>query len=180
MRNILSLCKILWIIFFRLVYFWNKYLATLDMVIWSCCSPCYRSKILRSSQDTECNRKNILLRIVRRLDIQQNKIFERNIMSNTNKISQLKLFNFHCKTWKYYSEYIDNWWRIFLWDVFYLAVFGVRIRFILVSRIRFNETDPDPGSKKSAKIMENFHKKQPKSLEYHTFFSKLFILCLLT
>ena len=34
------------------------------------------------------------------------------------------------------------------------AVFRIRIRFILVSRIRirFNETDPDPGSKKSWKI----------------------------
>ena len=48
----------------------------------------------------------------------------------------------------------------------------IRIRFILVSRIRFNETDPDPGSKKSAKIMESFHKNPPKSLEYHTFFFK--------
>ena len=37
---------------------------------------------------------------------------------------------------------------------------SVWIRFILVSRIRirFNETDPDPGSKNSAKIMENFNK----------------------
>ena len=56
------------------------------------------------------------------------------------------------------------------------AVLRIRIRFILVSRIwiriRFNETDldPDPGSKKSAKIMENFHENQRKSLEYHTFF----------
>ena len=63
---------------------------------------------------------------------------------------------------------------------------SVWIRFILVSRIRirirFNETDPDPdpGSKKSAKIMENFNKNQQKSLEYHTFFSKLLNLCLLT
>ena len=40
---------------------------------------------------------------------------------------------------------------------------------VLRIRIRFNETDPDPGSKNSAKIMENFHKNQPKSLEYHTF-----------
>ena len=56
------------------------------------------------------------------------------------------------------------------------------IRFILVSRIRIriNETDPDPGSKKSAKIMENFNKNQQKSLEYHTFFSKLLNSCLLT
>ena len=38
-------------------------------------------------------------------------------------------------------------------------------------RIRFNETDP--GSKKSGKIMENFHKNQPESLEYHTLFLKL-------
>ena len=30
----------------------------------------------------------------------------------------------------------------------------------------------DTGSKKSVKIMENFHKNQPKSLEYHTFFFK--------
>ena len=37
---------------------------------------------------------------------------------------------------------------------------------------------PDPGSQKSAKIMENFHKNQPKSLEYHTIFSKLLNLCL--
>ena len=37
-------------------------------------------------------------------------------------------------------------------------------------RIRFNETDP--GSKKSGKIMENFHKNQPESLEYHTFVFK--------
>ena len=51
-----------------------------------------------------------------------------------------------------------------------LLVTVLRIRFILVSRIRFNETDPDPGSKKSVKIMENFHENQPKSLEYHTFF----------
>ena len=34
----------------------------------------------------------------------------------------------------------------------------------------FGQPDPDPGSNKSAKIMENFHKNQPKSLEYHTFF----------
>ena len=41
---------------------------------------------------------------------------------------------------------------------------SVWIRFILVSRIRifFHETDPDPGSKKSAKIMETFHKNQQK------------------
>ena len=47
------------------------------------------------------------------------------------------------------------------------SVFRIRILFILVSRIRirFNETDPDPGSQKSAKIRENFHKSQPKSLE---------------
>ena len=57
---------------------------------------------------------------------------------------------------------------------------SVWIRFILVSRIRFNETDPDAGSQKSAKIMEYFHKNQPKSLEYHTFFSKLLNLCLQT
>ena len=51
----------------------------------------------------------------------------------------------------------------------YIAV--LRIRFILVSRIRFNEMDPDPdsGSKKSVKIMENFNKNPPKSLEYHFF-----------
>ena len=49
-----------------------------------------------------------------------------------------------------------------------------RIRFILVSRIRirFNETDPDPGSQKSAKMTENFNINQQKSLEYHTFFFK--------
>ena len=51
-----------------------------------------------------------------------------------------------------------------------------RIRFIFVSRIqiriRFNETDPDPGRKKSANIMENFNKNQQKLLEYHTFFFK--------
>ena len=65
-------------------------------------------------------------------------------------------------------------------DISFFAVF--RIRLILVSRIRirFNETDPDPGSKKSAKIMENFNKNQYKSLKYHTFFSKLLNLCLLT
>ena len=61
---------------------------------------------------------------------------------------------------------------------------SVLIRFILVSRIRirFNETDPDPdpGSKKSVKIMGIFNKNQQKSLEYHTFFSKLINLCLLT
>ena len=28
----------------------------------------------------------------------------------------------------------------------------------------------DPGSKKLAKIMENFHKNKPKSSEYRTFF----------
>ena len=51
---------------------------------------------------------------------------------------------------------------------------SVWIRFILVSRIRirFVETDPHPGSIKSAKIMENFHINQLKSLEYHTFFFK--------
>ena len=32
----------------------------------------------------------------------------------------------------------------------------------------------EPGSV-SAKIMENFHKYQPKSLEYHTFFSKTYV-----
>ena len=57
----------------------------------------------------------------------------------------------------------------------YRQCFGsgsVWIRFILVSRIRisFNETDPDPCSKKSAKMKENFNKNQQKSLEYHTFF----------
>ena len=34
----------------------------------------------------------------------------------------------------------------------------------------FGQPDPDPGSKKSAKISENVHKNQPKSLEYHVFF----------
>ena len=64
--------------------------------------------------------------------------------------------------------------------VAYLAVLRIQISFILVSRIRFNDTDPDPGSKKSAKIKENFHKNQPKSLEYHKLFSKLLNFCLLT
>ena len=40
----------------------------------------------------------------------------------------------------------------------------------------FGQPDPfhetDPGSKKSAKIMENFHKNQPKSQDYYLFFSK--------
>ena len=40
----------------------------------------------------------------------------------------------------------------------------------------FHETDP--GSTKSAKILENFHKNKPKSQEYHTFFSKILIFCL--
>ena len=40
------------------------------------------------------------------------------------------------------------------------AVLRIRIRFILVSRIRF-------------RVAKNFHKNQPKSLEYHTYFSKL-------
>ena len=42
----------------------------------------------------------------------------------------------------------------------------------------FHETDPetDPGSKKSAKIMENFHKNQPKTQEYHTFFENIIFL----
>ena len=31
----------------------------------------------------------------------------------------------------------------------------------------FHFGQPDPGSKKSEKIMENFHENQPKSLEYH-------------
>ena len=59
---------------------------------------------------------------------------------------------------------------------------SVCICFILVSliRIRFNKTDPDPGSKRSAKIMENVHENQRKFKEYHTFFSKLLNLCLLT
>ena len=52
--------------------------------------------------------------------------------------------------------------------------------FAPVFRIRFNETDPDPGSKKLAKIMENLNKNQQKSLEYHTSFSKLLNVCLLT
>ena len=84
----------------------------------------------------------------------------------------------------------SSWDRDVLWDVWRPGVYcpckqccgsgSVWIRFILVSRIRFNETDLDPGSKKSAKIMENFNKNQQKSLEYHTFFSKLLNLCLLT
>ena len=49
---------------------------------------------------------------------------------------------------------------------------SVWIRFILVSRIRIRFKDTDPLSKKSDKIMENFHKNQPKSQEYHTFFRK--------
>ena len=36
----------------------------------------------------------------------------------------------------------------------------------------FGQHDPDPGSKKSAKIMENIHQNQPKSQEYHTFFQE--------
>ena len=36
----------------------------------------------------------------------------------------------------------------------------------------FGQPDPDPDSKKSAKIMENIHKNQPKTQEYHTFFRK--------
>ena len=31
---------------------------------------------------------------------------------------------------------------------------------------------PDPGSKKSVQIMENFNVNQPKSKEYHTFKNK--------
>ena len=40
---------------------------------------------------------------------------------------------------------------------------SVWIRFILISRIRIRFNETDPGSKKSAKIMENFHKNQRKS-----------------
>ena len=72
--------------------------------------------------------------------------------------------------------------RITLKQFFGSGSGSVLIRLIFVSRIRIqlNETDPDPGGKKSAKIMENFNKNQQKSLEYHTFFSKLLNLCLLT
>jgi len=38
----------------------------------------------------------------------------------------------------------------------------------------FGQLDPDPGSKKSAKIKKNFNKNQQKSLEYHTFFKLMF------
>ena len=48
----------------------------------------------------------------------------------------------------------------------------------------FGNPDPDPfyktdpGSKKSAKIIKNFHKNQPKSQEYHIFFfAKILNLC---
>ena len=36
----------------------------------------------------------------------------------------------------------------------------------------FGQPDPDPGSKKSVKIIENVHKNQSKSQKYHTFFRK--------
>ena len=56
-------------------------------------------------------------------------------------------------------------------------MFWIWIR-IRLDPIHFGQPDPDPfhetdpASKKSAKIMENFHKNQPKPQEYHTFFFK--------
>ena len=49
---------------------------------------------------------------------------------------------------------------------------SVRIRFILASRIRirFMKRIRIQVAKKSAKIMANSHKNQPKSQEYHVFF----------
>ena len=41
----------------------------------------------------------------------------------------------------------------------------------------FHETNP--GVKKSAKIIEYFHKNQQKTQEYHAFFSKILIFCLM-
>ena len=47
------------------------------------------------------------------------------------------------------------------------------IRIILASQIRINDdADPDSGSKKSAKIMGNSHKKQQKLSEYNIFEEK--------
>ena len=51
----------------------------------------------------------------------------------------------------------------------YFPVLRIRIR---LDPFHFGQPDPDPGSKKSAKIMENFHKNQTKSEEYHTFIFK--------
>ena len=42
----------------------------------------------------------------------------------------------------------------------YVAVFRIRIR---LNPFHFGQPDPDPGNKKSAKIMENSHKNQLKS-----------------
>ena len=59
---------------------------------------------------------------------------------------------------------------------------GLELMFVPVFRIRicldpfhFGLTDQetDPGGQKSAKTMENFHKNQPKSHEYHIYFSKI-------
>ena len=57
----------------------------------------------------------------------------------------------------------SSWPQIACFVGVFFQCFGsgsVWIRFISVSRIRirFNKTDPDPGSKKSAKIMVNFIK----------------------
>ena len=55
---------------------------------------------------------------------------------------------------------------------------------ISLDPFHFGQPDPDPFnetdqvSKKSAKFIENFHKNQPKSKEYHTFLSKILNLCL--
>ena len=55
-----------------------------------------------------------------------------------------------------------------------IPVLRIRIR---LNPLHFGQQDPDPGGKMSAKIMENVHKNQPKSYEYHTFYPKILILC---
>ena len=55
---------------------------------------------------------------------------------------------------------------------------------IRLDPFHFGNLDPDPfhetvpDSKKFVKIIENFHKNQPKSQEYYIFFSKILDVCL--
>ena len=64
---------------------------------------------------------------------------------------------------------ILDWFSLYNWFfksffIHYKPVMRIRIRFVLVSRFRVGN---------QPKILENFHKNQSKSWEYHTFFSKI-------
>ena len=62
--------------------------------------------------------------------------------------------------YKIYNQIYIKCTRVLSFTVVFKAVLRIRIR---LDPFHLVQPDPNPGIKKSAKIMENFHKKQPKS-----------------